>query len=39
MDGEANNIELTTTYQTDANSIDDVEKEEEIAMKLLNVSK
>ena len=39
MDGEANSIELTTQHKTENDSVDTVEKEEEIAMKLLNVSK
>ena len=38
MDGETNNIELTTKHVTDADEIDKVEKEEEAkAMKLLNL--
>jgi hypothetical protein len=39
MDGEANSIELTAQHKTEKDSVDKVEKEEEIAMKLLNVSK
>ena len=40
MDGEANNIELTTAHKTENDSIDEVEKAEEAeAMKLLNLDK